>query len=203
MNRKETLEVITGPMFSGKTLELWRVVDRFQIADIKVQVFNHSLDARYGEAGEIRSHAGISIPAIKVKNALELLNQVEKDTQVVAIDEIQFFQEKDENGRFLIEGVIDYLLSQGKHVVVSGLDTDFRGEPFGPMPALLAKAEEVSKLKAVCAICKAFNASKTQRLIDGKPAVYDSPVILVGGKDHYEARCQRHHEVPGKPIFKK
>jgi thymidine kinase len=186
------LELICGSMFSGKTEELLRRIRRTQIARKKIQTFKPRIDDRYG-LGRVASHNGVSHDDVHVvADAAELLRLVEVDTEVVAIDEVQFFDAD-------IVDVCDELANQGKRVIVAGLDQDFRGEAFGPMPELLARAERVSKLHAICVVCGA-SASRTQRLIDGRPARYDEPIILVGGSESYEARCRTCHEVPGRPV---
>lgn len=181
------LELICGSMFSGKTEELIRRVKRAEIARQKVQVFKPALDDRY-EAEKLSSHAGHRYEAIVAQNTDEIAAQVEEDCDVVAIDEVQFFDWK-------IAELCDRLANDGRRVIIAGLDMDFRGEPFGPMPLLMAQAETVDKLQAICVVCGA-PASRTQRLIDGRPANYDDPVIMVGASEVYEARCRRHHEVP-------
>ena len=182
------IELICGSMFSGKTEELIRRVKRAQIARQKVQVFKPHLDDRYGR-GTVSSHDGLELDAIPVANAQELLVQVDPDTTVVAIDEVQFFD-------WQIAEVAQKLANTDKRVIMAGLDMDFRGEPFGPMPLLMAQAEKVDKLNAICVICGA-PASRTQRLINGQPASYDDPVILVGASEVYEARCRACHKVQG------
>jgi thymidine kinase len=177
-------------MFSGKTEELIRRVRRAQIARQEVQVFKPAIDDRYGFE-TITSHNGMHTEAVPVSEARSILELVAPETTVVAIDEVQFFD-------WQIAPVVDRLAERGIRVVVSGLDMDFRGEPFGPMPLLMAQAEEVDKLHAICMVC-GQPATRTQRLIDGKPASYSDPVILVGAREVYEARCRQHHEVPGKP----
>ena len=185
------IELICGSMFSGKTEELLRRIRRAEIARRKVQVFKPLIDDRYG-LKRVASHSGIAREdAIIIRNAVEILQQVAPETEVIAIDEIQFFD-------WTVADVASSLANQGKRVIGAGLDQDFRGEPFGPMPLLLALAERVDKLHAICVICGA-EASRTQRLIDGRPARYDDPVILVGGSESYEARCRNCHEVPGRP----
>jgi thymidine kinase len=185
------IEIVCGSMFSGKTEELLRRVRRAEIARKKIQVFTPAIDNRYGQV-RVASHNGVAREdAVVVACAAELLAQVRPDTDVVAIDEVQFFD-------MAIADVCDELADRGMCVIVAGLDQDFRGEPFGPMTQLLARAERVDKLNAICVACSA-SASRTQRLIDGKPARYDDPVILVGGSESYEARCRSCHEVPGKP----
>ncbi len=182
------IEVICGSMFSGKTEELIRRLRRAQIAKQKAQVFKPAIDTRYADR-EVTSHNGLQIEAIPVKNAAQLDGLITPDTTVVAIDEAQFFDDE-------IIQLCTALADQGLRVIVAGLDMDFRGEPFGPMPALMARAEQVDKLQAICVGCGG-PASRTQRLIDGEPAAYDDPVILVGASEVYEARCRGCHEVRG------
>jgi len=184
------VEVICGSMFSGKTEELIRRVRRAQIARQKVQVFKPAIDDRYG-VEKITSHNGLHVEAIPIAEAMHILDQVDPETTVVAIDEVQFFD-------WQIASVVNALAERGMRVIASGLDMDFRGEPFGPMPQLMAEAEQVDKLHAICMVCGQA-ATRTQRLIDGQPALYTDPVILVGAREVYEARCREHHEVPGKP----
>ncbi len=183
------IEVICGSMFSGKTEELIRRVRRAQIARQKVQVFKPVLDNRYA-VEKVTSHNGIHFEARPVKDAAELLSLVEPDTTVVAVDEVQFFD-------WQIAEACKRLADRGTRVIVAGLDMDFRGEPFGPMPLLMAQAERVDKLQAICVRCGA-PASRTQRLINGQPAAYDDPIILVGASEVYEARCRHCHQVPGQ-----
>jgi thymidine kinase len=182
-----SIEVICGSMFSGKTEELIRRVRRANIARQKVQVFKPVLDDRY-EVEKVSSHDGLHLEAATVRDARQILSLVEGDTTVIAIDEVQFFD-------WTIADVCEELANQGKRVILAGLDMDFRGEPFGPMPLLMAQAESVEKLQAICVVCGA-PASRTQRLINSQPANYDDPVILVGASEVYEARCRQCHEVP-------
>lgn len=177
-------------MFSGKSEELIRRVRRAQIARQKVQVFTHQIDTRFGVA-KVASHNGSQVDAHPVRHASEILAQLETDTQVVGVDEAQFFD-------WAIADVANILASRGIRVIVAGLDTDFRGEPFGPMPLLMAQAETVDKLNAICTVCGA-PASRTQRLVNGQPAAFDDPVVVVGASELYEARCRHHHLVPRKP----
>jgi thymidine kinase len=181
------IELVCGCMFSGKSEELIRRVKRAQIARQAVQVFNHHVDARYGDR-RVASHSGVYIEATSVGSANEIPALVDPDTRVVAIDEVQFFD-------WSVADVCNDLADRGIRVIVAGLDMDFRGEPFGPIPLLLAQAEMVDKLQAICMVCGA-QASRTQRLIDGRPAYYDDPVILVGASEVYEARCRSCHRVP-------
>jgi thymidine kinase len=185
-----SIEVVCGSMFSGKTEELIRRVRRAQIARQKVQVFKHALDDRYAVQA-ITSHNGARIEAVAVSSSAEILAKFEPGTEVVAIDEVQFLDPG-------ITRVGQELASKGVRVILTGLDTDFRGEPFGPMPHLMAVAEEVTKLAAICMVCGA-PASRTQRLVDGRPAHYTDPVIFVAAREAYEARCRRCHVVPGRP----
>jgi thymidine kinase len=183
------IEMVCGSMFSGKTEELIRRVRRARIAKQKVQVFKPALDNRY-HAEQVSSHNGLHWEAVPVGDAREILDRLDPDTTVVAVDEVQFFD-------WEISQVCNELAGRGLRVILAGLDMDFRGEPFGPMPLLMAEAEEVTKLQAICVVCGA-PASRTQRLIDGRPAAFDDPIILVGGSDSYEARCRHCHQVPGK-----
>lgn len=181
------IEVICGSMFCGKTEELIRRVRRAIIARQKVKVFKPKIDDRYG-IQSITSHTGQSADAVAVESAVEILDLANGETTVVAIDEAQFF---DAGIVDVVQRLVDEL---NLRVIVAGLDTDFRGEPFGAMPQLLSIAEEVVKLNAICVVC-GESASRTQRLVDGEPAAYDDPIILVGAQESYEARCRRHHEV--------
>jgi len=183
------IEVICGSMFSGKSEELIRRVRRAEIAKQKVQVFKPSIDDRFSSTN-LASHSGHFWDAIPVHDAKDVLMQVLPDTDVVAIDEVQFFD-------WSVAGICSELAERGVRVIVAGLDQDFRGEPFGPMPFLMAQAEVVDKLQAICVVCGA-PASRTQRLINGKPATYTDPIILVGASEVYEARCRRCHQVPGR-----
>lgn len=183
------VEVIAGCMFSGKTEELIRRIRRAQIGRQGVLVFKPAVDIRYA-VGEIVAHCGPSMPAIVVQKAEEIYPlALREGPDVVAIDEAQFFD----------AGIVDIcrrLASSGARVIVAGLNMDFRGEPFGFVPQLMAIADGgVTMLTAVCTICGG-EATRTQRLIDGKPALYHAPVILVGGSEAYQARCILHHEVP-------
>jgi len=181
------IEVICGSMFSGKSEELIRRVRRAQIAKQRVQVFKPSLDDRYSPS-HVASHNGLSWIAIPVREASEISSHLDPDVDVVAIDEAQFFD-------WTIADICNELADRGVRVIVAGLDLDFRGEPFGPMPLLMAQAEYVDKLQAICVVCGA-PATRTQRLINGRPASYSDPVILVGASEVYEARCRACHQVP-------
>jgi thymidine kinase len=174
-------------MFCGKTEELLRRVRRAVIARQQIQVFKPAIDYRYG-LGRIASHNGLAWESEAVQGSTEILDKIKPDTTVVAIDEVQFFDDG-------IADVCDQLAHRGLRVICAGLDLDFRGEPFGPMPRLMAQAERVDKLHAICVVCGAA-ASRTQRLIDGQPAKYDDPVIVIGAAEAYEARCRNCHDVP-------
>lgn len=194
------LEVIVGPMFSGKSEELIRRTTRALIAKQHVQVFKPALDDRYDElhgAAMVASHNGRTLGAYAVAEVAQLQEALEDEAQVIAIDEGQFLSQN------LVQLASD-LAEAGKRVIVAGLDLDFRGEPFGPIPELLARAESVTKLTAVCVRCGAA-ATRTQRLIGGHPAHYDDPVILVGASESYEPRCRACHRVVRKeratPLF--
>lgn len=182
------VEVITGVMFSGKSEELIRRVRRALIARRRVQVFKSALDGRYAGVRRISSHDGAGVDAVPVHSSLELARQAHRDTQVFAIDEVQFLDDG-------VVEVISTLADRGARVIVAGTDLDFRGEPFGPIGWVLAIAETVDKLHAICVRC-AGPASRNQRLVDGQPAPAEAPTIQVGGAERYEARCRHCHEVP-------
>jgi len=181
------VEVIVGSMFSGKTDELIRRLRRATIAKQKVQVFKPAIDDRFAEA-KVTSHAGNDFDALPIQSAVQIFDHLDKETTVVAVDEAQFFDPE-------IIQIIQRLADSGVRVIAAGLDTDFRGEPFGPMPTLMAQAERVDKVHAICMVC-AEEASRTQRLLDGKPAHFNDPVVVIGASELYEARCRKHHEVP-------
>lgn len=194
MNQHGWVEVICGSMFSGKSEELIRRVRQATYGRMSVKVFKPALDNRY-EKDAVVSHNGSAIVAHPVQSSQQILEQVESEQelpQIVAIDEVQFFDDG-------IIDVVNRLAAKGIRVILAGLDTDFRGEPFGPMPTLMALSESVTKLNAICPICGA-PASRTQRLINGKPASYYDPIILVGASESYEPRCRMHHQVLHKPV---
>jgi len=185
-----SFELITGPMSCGKTEELLRRIRRAIIAKKKVKVISPTIDTR--EHGDyIKSRNGLFLEAVKVKNSLQILSEVKEEDQIIAIDELQFFDED-------IIKVIKELMDKGKKVIGSGLDLDFKAEPFGQIPNLLAIATRVDKLTAVCMKCGCDNATRTQRLIDGKPADKNSPTIMIGGDETYEARCVKCYELPDR-----
>lgn len=194
MKQSGWLEVICGSMFSGKSEELIRRVRRAQFAKQEVKVFKPAIDNRYSEEAVV-SHNGTSVIAIPVSCASDIRKHITTHTDVVAIDEVQFFDEH-------VVHVVQQLADEGYRVIVAGLDQDFRGEPFGPVPTLMSIAESVTKLQAVCTVCGS-PASRTQRLINGRPASYYDPVILIGASESYEPRCRHHHEVPDHPAEKK
>jgi thymidine kinase len=185
------VEVICGSMFSGKTEELIRRVRRAEIARQHVQVFKAQMDDRYS-VSQVASHDGLQYHAEVIERAAEILERLQPETTVVAIDEAQFFD-------WAVADVARILADRGLRVIITGLDLDFRGEPFGPMPLLMAEAEMVDKLHAICVVCGSA-ASRTQRLINGAPANYTDPIILVGASEVYEARCRDCHKIPGRPL---
>ena len=180
------IELICGSMFCGKTEELIRRVRRAVIAKQQVQVFKPAIDDRYG-VEYVSSHNGHRIDALPVDCANDIIKNLNDDTTVVAVDEAQFFDAQ-------IAPVVNDLADQGLRIIIAGLDLDFRAEPFGPMPTLMAIAEEVSKLHAICVLC-GEDACRTQRLVNGEPARYDDPIIMVGAQETYEPRCRNHHIV--------
>ncbi len=184
------IEVITGSMFAGKTEELLRRIRRIEYAKKSILVFKPKIDNRYS-VDEVVSHNNERSKSILISKSQEIMDYIQTLPYAVAIDEVQF----------LDDGIIDVcetLADQGVRVIVAGLDRDFRGEPFGMMPSLLARAEYVTKLNAICQVCGAV-ATRTQRLINGEPAHYNDPIVLVGAKEKYEARCRHCHIVKGKP----
>ncbi len=188
------VEVITGCMFAGKTEELIRRIKVFEYAKKNVAVFKPTIDNRYSE-NQVTSHSGSSTASINVKDSQEIKDYLDqnKNIDVVAIDEIQFFDED-------IVLLIDELAAKGLRIMCAGLDTNFRGEPFGIMPTLVTTAEFVTKLTAVCTVCGA-PATRTQRLVNGQPANYNDPTILVGASERYEARCRHCHIIENKPTY--
>jgi thymidine kinase len=182
------VEVISGVMFAGKSEELIRRVRRAIIARRRVQVFKSHLDARYTGLYSVSSHDGTELDASPVDSAAEIFRLVRPDTQLVGIDEAQFLDPD-------IVPVATTLARRGVRVILAGTDTDFRGEPFGSMGELMAIAELVDKLQAICVVC-GDPACRNQRLINGKPARWESPTIMVGGRESYEARCRHCHQVP-------
>jgi thymidine kinase len=186
--RPGSIEVIAGVMFAGKSEELIRRVRRAVIARRSVQVFTSHLDRRYTGLYSVSSHDGTELDASPVASAAEVFRLTRPGTHLVAVDEAQFLDPG-------IVGVATALAAQGVRVILAGTDTDFRGEPFGSMGALMAVAESVDKLRAICVVCGDL-ACRNQRLVDGKPAQWEAPTIMIGGRESYEARCRRCHEVP-------
>jgi len=184
------VETISGCMFAGKTEELIRRIKVLEFAKKEILVFKPTIDNRYSDT-KVVSHAGSQVDSIICNSAKEILEFVKPNTEVVAVDEVQFFDDD-------ICEVCNTLADRGIRVMVAGLDTDFRGEPFGPMPKLITQAEFVTKLAAVCNKCGA-PATRTQRIINGQPASYNDPIILVGASESYEARCRHCHELKDSP----
>lgn len=186
---KGYIEVVCGPMFAGKTEELIRRVKRLEYAKQNYLIFKPTIDDRYGD-DKIVSHNKNEKNAVNVSSSLEILNHLKDNLDVIIIDEAQFFDND-------IIKVADYLADEGYRVIVGGLDRDFKGDPFGPMPGLLAIAEKVTKLTAIC-MKSGKPATRTQRLINDQPANINDPIVLIGAKESYEARSRDCHEVPGK-----
>jgi thymidine kinase len=182
------IEVISGVMFAGKSEELIRRVRRAVIAHRQVQVFKSHLDARYAGLYSVTTHDGLTVEAEPVDSSEQIARGWRVGTEVVAVDEAQFLDAG-------IVAVANDLADRGVRVVLAGTDVDFRGLPFGPMPLLMCAAEVVDKLHAICVVCGG-PASRNQRLVDGKPAPWESPTIMVGGRESYEARCRHCHKVP-------
>ena len=184
------IEVIAGSMYAGKTEELLRRIRRIEYAKKDVIVFKPCIDNRYSN-DEVVSHNNSRVKSINISSASEIYKHLEKELPyAIAIDEVQFLDKE-------VVNVCEHFANLGVRVIAAGLDKDFRGEPFGVMPELLARAEYVTKLDAICQVCGA-PATRTQRLINGVPARYDDPIILVGAKEQYEARCRHCHVVLGK-----
>jgi thymidine kinase len=185
------VEAIIGPMFSGKSDELIFILGRAQFAQKKVQAFKPVVDNRRSE-NTINSYTGRGLEATSVSSSWDILIQVEPDTKWVGIDEAQFFDDD-------LPEVCRILANRGIRVIVAGLSADFRNEPFGPMDALMRDAEVVHKLTAYCEVC-GRPASRTQRIVNGVPAKYTDPVVVIGAEESYQARCPHHHEVPSRPV---
>ena len=184
------IEVICGSMFAGKTEELIRRITRIKYAKKEIIVFKPSIDDRYDKT-EVVSHSLRKVKSVVVKDSKDIkeyIDNLEVIPYAIAIDEAQFFD------RGLIQ-ILEDLANKGTRVIVAGLDLDFRGEPFGIMPDILARAEYITKLHAICQVCGDL-ATRTQRIIDNKPAYYEDEIILVSAKEKYEARCRHCHEVP-------
>jgi thymidine kinase len=190
MKRLGSITVICGGMFAGKSEELIRLIRRSMYAKKRVQAFKHDYDNRFSET-DIVTHEGVALKAVPVASADDIERLLDGDTEVVAIEEAQFFDSS-------LVSLCVRLADKGKTVLVAGLDQDFRRVPFGPVPQLLALADEVVKLRAICVRCGQV-ASHTQRLVDGRPASYNDPVVLIGASESYEARCRNCHEVLNAP----
>ncbi len=187
-SRDGWIEVICGCMFAGKTEELIRRINRITYAKKSILVFKPKIDNRYDE-GSVVSHSQKKIKSIVISNASEILENLPKELPyAIAVDEVQFFGEE-------LIPVIESLANSGVRIICAGLDQDFRGEPFGIMPMILSRAEYVTKLQAICQVC-GQPATRTQRIINGEPADYDDPIILVSAAEKYEARCRHCHQVP-------
>lgn len=180
------IEAIIGPMYSGKSEELIRRLKRAKIAKQNIVVFKPTIDNRYSKE-DVVSHSGDSIEAIPISKSSKIYDLIDEKTQVVGIDEVQFFDEE------IVDVAVD-LADKGIRVIAAGLDMDFRGEPFGPTPKLLAVAEFVDKIQAICSVC-GHPATRSQRLVDGEPANYNDSTIKVGSVESYEARCRKCHVV--------
>ncbi len=181
MSQRGRLHVVAGCMSSGKTGELIRLLSRHQVIGDSIVIYKHSVDTRDGT--KARSRLGTEMEARVISRAAE----IDDDSQVIAIEEAQFFDAP-------LVPKIRQLLAAGQRVYVTGLNQDFRGEPFGIMPAIMALADELTLLTAICQKCHGIG-TRTQRLIGGQPASTTSPTVLVGGADYYEARCPDCHEV--------
>lgn len=186
LDRPGWIEVICGPMFAGKTEELIRRVNRMNFAKKKYLIFKPTIDDRYSLT-EVVSHSQRKVKAINISQSSQIFDYITTDVEAVVIDEVQFFD----------EGIVEIsrnLAEQGLRVICAGLDCDFKGTPFHNVGMLLAMAEMITKLTAICSQCGS-EATKTQRIINGKPAKYDDPIILVGEKESYEPRCRKCHVV--------
>ena len=195
------IEVICGSMYAGKTEELMRRLNRLSWAKRPFLLFKHEIDVRYGDNAQfIVSHSGQRMEATPVHSSEEILNHVRNYLKehgylyAVAIDEVQFFDD-------CVIHILEVLANEGIRIIVSGFDKDFRGEPFGIMPQLLTKAEDVTKLTSNCSQCGA-PATRSQRLVNGEPANYDDPVVLVGAVESYEPRCRHCHEIKNPELEK-
>jgi thymidine kinase len=186
VSRPGWIEVVCGPMFAGKSEELIRRIKRLEYAKKKTLVFKPAIDNRYS-ADEVVSHSNLKAKSIAIKESKEILDYVDSSTFAIAVDEVQFLDKE-----ILI--IAQKLALRGIRVILAGLDTDFRGEPFPITGSLMTIAEDVLKLTAICVVCGA-PATKTQRIINGKPAHYADPIIKVGASEAYEPRCRHCHQV--------
>jgi thymidine kinase len=191
------IEVVAGPMFAGKSDEIIRRADRWKRMGVSVYIVKHPLDVRYEGLSKISSHSGKSVDCEALANPMDVYRRVQElDPCIVVIDEVQFYIDCQ---KIFVE-MVRKLADEGRIVMLAGLNMDFTGEPFGPMAVLMAIAEKVTKLTAVCSVCGA-EAVFTQRIIGGEPASMDSPLVVVGSGEAYTDRCRLHHEVPGKSKF--
>lgn len=190
---KGLLEVICGPMFSGKSEELIRRLRRASIAKQKIAVFKPHIDERRG-IDRVTSHNGSAIEAQPIERVADILRYVaDNSVKVIGIDEVQFFPQE-------IINIICKLVEMEKRVIVGGLDLDFRGIPFGPIPTLLAIADDITKLRSICTEC-CSDAHFTQRLVNNRPANFDDPIIQIGAEEAYQARCRSCYIIDKKPVF--
>lgn len=193
------IEVTAGPMFAGKSSFIITWAERWKRAGASIYIVKHPLDTRYEGVSKISSHDGRSVECEALANPMDIFKRVEElDPLVVIIDEVQFYIDCQE---ILVE-MVRHFANEGRIVMLAGLNMDFKGEPFGPMPILMAVADQVNNLTAVCSVCGA-DAAFTQRLINGEPAPADSELVVIGAEEAYTARCRSCHEVPGKKSFKK
>lgn len=186
IGKKGTLEMVVGPMFSGKTEEVINLAKKMDFANRNYQIFKPMIDTRYNP-NEIVSHNKSHLPCIRIQHGEDIKKHLKPETEAIIIDEAQFFEEN-------FYRTILKLIDLGYRIIISGLDTDFRGEPFKTIANLLSIADKVSKLTAICSCCKS-PATMTQRIINGKPAYYNDPLILIGERDSYEPRCRDCHKV--------
>lgn len=186
------IEVICGPMFAGKSEELIRRIRRLEFAKKKVIVFKPKIDNRYSE-DEVVSHNKSKAKCYNLTSSKDVYKYIKDDVDAVCFDEVQFLDEG-------IIDVVEELASKGIRVICAGLDNDFRGEPFSIMPKLLCLAEDVTKLTAICVVCGA-NATRSQRIVNGEPAYYEDPIVIVGASEKYEPRCRHCHKVPHRLSF--
>lgn len=181
-----TIEVVCGPMFAGKTEELIRRIKRLEYAKTPYLVFTNKVDNRYSDT-KIVSHSNLSKDAIFIDKSNEIYNYLKENTKVVVVDEAQFFDME-------LSSVVNDLANKGYRVIVGGLDQNFRGEPFGPMGDILALSDDILKLTAICPVC-GKPATKTQRLVNGKPAKLSDPLVVIGEKESYEPRCRKCYKI--------
>lgn len=183
---KGKIEVVCGPMFAGKSEELIRRIKRLEYAKKKMLVFKPEIDNRYSQS-MIVSHSSMTSSSINISKASEILDYLTPDIDAIIIDEVQFLDEE-------LVDIVEDLANKGIRVILGGLDRDFRGKPFGIIAQLLAISEEVTKLTAICVVC-GEEATRTQRIINGKEAYEDDPLILIGADESYEPRCRLCHKV--------